>query len=201
MKKFTLGVVAGMTSLAIAVPLVVQISSAATAGSSSSTKTMTRTPPTVSDLIARDNAFLSNVDALITVEKSATQAHLTALMAAQSITDPTQQKAAIQKANQDERTTIQNAITANANLKSAMMPIGFGFGEKMGGGMPMRGHGPMNDTALAAKLGITAAQLQTELQSGKTLQQIATEHGVTLPTPMKGGWKHAGTTSSTSSAH
>ena len=46
-----------------------------------------------------------------------------------------------------------------------------GFGSELGIGM------------LAEEIGITTVQLKLELQSGKTIQQIAQEHGVTLPFP------------------
>ncbi len=192
LNKYTIGAIAGITSLAIAIPIIAEVSSAATpATTSSNAPSFTRPIPTqqqVSDMAAKDGAFLKNVDAIVTVEKTATQAHEAALTAAASITDDTQRQAAVQKANQDERTAIQSAITANPDLKSAMMPLGGGRGEGFG---DRGGFGQGSDlTALATKLGITADQLKTEMQSGKTVQQIATEHGVTLPVHSEkhGGW-------------
>lgn len=61
--------------------------------------------------------------------------------------------------------------------------FGPGFGRGPGGGM-MGGRwgGPENSLiAIAAeKLGLTQAELMTELQAGKTLAQVASEHNVTL---------------------
>jgi hypothetical protein len=187
MNKFTLGAIAGIVTVALAVPLLAQISSAATSGAPKFTRPVP-TQQQVQDMVARDDAFLKNVDAMVTVQKTATQAHEAALTAAASITDDTQRQAAVQKANDDERTAIQNAITANPDLKSAMMPFGGGrgFGEGKGG---MMGRGP-NTASLATKLGMTETDLKAALDGGKTIQQIAQEHGVTLPA--RTGGKHGG---------
>ncbi len=185
LNKFTIGAVAGIAAIAIAVPLFAQLSNAATAGTTNgSASSFTRSIPTqqqVTDMAAKDAAFLKNIDAFVTVEKSATQAHETALTAAAAITDDTQRQAAVQKANTDERTAIQNAVTANPDLKSAMMSD-HGFDGRGGPGM-----GP-NFSDLATKLGMSEADLKTALAGGKTIQQIATEKGVTLPTPPMGGF-------------
>lgn len=186
--KFLLGAVAGITSVAIAVPLLAQMSSAASATTTSSTTTSTtgrswfgwkHTIPTqqqVTDMAAHDAAFLKNIDAFVTIQKGALEAHEAALTAAAAITDDTARDAAVKKANQDMRTTIEAAITANPDLKSAMM-----FGEHGGPG----GHGPhMAD--LATKLGMTEAELKAAIDGGKTIQQIAQEKGITLPTPPMG---------------
>lgn len=47
-----------------------------------------------------------------------------------------------------------------------------GFQQGQGGGM--------NAAFMAQRMGISEADLQKELDSGKTMQQIATEHGVTF---------------------
>jgi len=201
--KFAIGVITGISTLALAIPILAQVSNAQSVGSSTSaaastgTGTYARVPPgstqaSVQAMITKDNAFLSNVDAYVSVEKSAVQAHEAALTAAALITDTTQREAAVKAANQAEQTAIKNAVQANTNLKSGMMPFGGrGFGGGFGGhgGMGMRGPG-MNLTALAQKLGMTTTDLQTELKSGKTIQQIATEKGVTLPTPPRMGQWH-----------
>lgn len=191
LNKFTLGAVAGIAALALAVPILAQISSAQVSSAStttSSSPSFTRPIPTqqqVTDMAAKDAAYLKNIDAMVTIQKSATQTHEDALTAAASITDDTARQAAVKKANDDERTTIQNAMTANPDLKSAMMPFGdHGFGGR--GGME-RG---LNTADLATKLGMTETDLKTALAGGKTIQQIATEKGVTLPTPPMGGFGH-----------
>jgi len=55
--------------------------------------------------------------------------------------------------------------------------LGPGPGDKFGFGRMHAGGGKLD--AAAKAIGITEAQLQTELQNGKTLAQIATEHGKT----------------------
>lgn len=196
--KFTIGVITGMAALTAAVPVIAQISSAASPAA-------TVTPPTASpntdrpdhvvpgstqasvqDMITRDNAFLTNADAMLVVLKSAKQSHLASLTAAASIADDTQREAAVKQANDAERVTIEAAITANPNLKGVMMPFGGGHH----GGHGDFGHGPGD---LAAKLGMTETELKAAIDSGKTIQQIATEKGVTLPArPAFGGRGHGG---------
>lgn len=190
--KFTLGAIAGITTVVLAVPMLAQMSSAATATTTGGTASspaawpsFTRPVPTqqqVKDRAAEDGAFLQNIDAMIAIQKSATQAHEAALTAAASIADDTQRQAAVQKADDDRRTTIQNAIAANPALQSAMP-----FGERGFGGRGGPGHG-RNPAELAAKLGMTQAELKAALDGGKTIQQIAQEKGVTLPMPHRGGF-------------
>lgn len=154
MNTFTIGALAGISALALAVPVIAQISSAQIAGTSSSTTSTTAPPsftrpiPTqqqVTDMAAKDAAFLKNVDAFVSVEKSAIQLHEDALTAAASIADDTQRQAAVLKANTDERTSLQTALTANPDLQSAMIGLGHhgrGFGWKGGFG---HHHGRPND--------------------------------------------------------
>jgi len=210
---FTYGAVAGITTLALAAPFLVQLSSAAADG----TTPFARPAPTqaqVQEMVTRDDAFLKNMAALATVQKSATQAHRDALAAAASITDDAQRHTAVQKANEDMRAAMQAALAANHDLKSAMMPFGGGRGQGEGKGKGgfggMMGRGP--DTAtLAAKLGMTQTELEAALEGGKTIAEIATEKGVSLPACNGEGAKHsrggmmgrgpaAGTTSSAESA-
>ena len=186
MNTFTLGAVAGVLTLALAVPVLAQISSAATSSSAVTTGQMKKHPvPTqqqVLDMAARDTAFLKNIDAFVAVQKTVKQAHLTALTAAAAITDDVQRDAAMKKANDDERTAMQAAITANPDLKSMTGDRGQGFGGGKGGPGMMGGRG-LNTADLAAKLGMTEADLKAALAGGKTIQQLATEKGVTLPAP------------------
>ncbi len=191
--KFTVGVITGMTALTAAVPLVAQIAGAQTASSATATSVAAQfrgdvmkwtrpaaTQEAVQQMIQRDKDFLANVDALVTVQKSATQAHLTALEAAATITDDEAREAAVKKANEDRRTAVETAIEANASLKSAM--IGFG-GPGHHGKMMMK-------FDLSEKLGMTAEELKAAIDSGKTIEQIAEEKGVELPA--KGAFKMRG---------
>jgi len=180
--KFTLGIVSGMSILALAVPLLAQGSSAAFSGTTTGTDRLAMKQENITDRIARDDAFLANVDAMVSIQKSATQTHRNALTAAAALTDETAQQEAVRAADEAYRTTIQDAMKANPDLKSAMMPFG-GRGHGGPGGM---GRGPDTED-LASKLGMTETELKAALEGGKTIQEIATEKGVTLPTPPKDG--------------
>ncbi len=192
MNKFTLGVIAGLSTLALAVPILAQVTSAAGAPSWLGGDRPAPTIAQVQGMIDRDDGFLKNVDAFVTLQKSTIEAHKNALTAALAITDDTAREAAVKKANDDARAAFEAAISANADLKSAMLPFHGGRG---GPGM-MGGRDGPNPEKLAAKLGITADQLKNELDAGKTIPQIAEEHGVTLPPrpdgDMMGGGRHGG---------
>jgi hypothetical protein len=181
--KFALGAVAGITSLAVAFPLLAQVSNAATASTTSGAAQVSapadpagfpRMPRTftqqdVQDMITRDQTFLANADAILALQKQVTQAHEAALQAAASLTDDTARAAAVHKAEDDRRAAIDAAISANPSLKGAMALSGPGR------------HGPHGPGHLAQKLGMTADELKAALDSGKTIEQIAQEKGVTLP--------------------
>ncbi|MEI8230418.1 MAG: hypothetical protein WCG83_04760 [Candidatus Peregrinibacteria bacterium] len=209
LSKYTIGAVAGIATLAVALPFVSQFTNAAGTGTPFTHPILTQVQ--VQAMVTKDQAFLTNIDAFVTIQKNAVQAHETALTAAAAIADDTQRDAAVKKANTDERAAIQAALTATPAIQSAMMRFGGdrGFGEGKGG-PGMMGLGP-NTAALATKLGMTEEDLKAALASGQTIQQIATAHGVTLPADngkgegkrgkgwMMGGLKKASSTSSTSS--
>lgn len=187
MNKFTLGIVAGIGSLAVAIPILAQVSSAA---STSSIADMMKTRPpltqeAVQAMVQHDTDFLTNIDAVVQEAKKVIQAHKDALTAAATLSDETQRQAAIQKAQEDMRAAIQAALTAHPEWKSAMMPMAFG-GHKMGHGPKGMKHDP---AALAEKLGMTAEELKTALEGGKTIQDLATEKGITLPAPPAWGMR------------
>jgi hypothetical protein len=178
-KSFTLGAATGITTILVAVPLLAQVTGAQGTGTTSSATTSigwSRPDPStvegIQQMIQRDSDFLTNIDAAITIQKSAIQTHKDALTAAASITDATQREAAVKAANEAMKKTIDDAITTNPNLKSVLH-----FGMRGGMGHGMR-HGP---GGLAAKLGMTETELKTALDSGKTIEQIAQEKGITLP--------------------
>lgn len=196
--KFTLGVIAGMSSLSLAVPVLAQVagaqmadeaavqtSSAPDAGGNAFFKKFRApdlTQAGVQSMIDHDTAFLANIDAAIAVQKSAIQARVSALTAAASITDDTQRQDAVKAAQDAFRASIEAAITAHPDLKAALRFDGPEF-RKHGG----PGHGGFD---LAAKLGMTGDELKAELDAGKTIEDIAAEKGVTLPArPERGGMK------------
>jgi hypothetical protein len=198
MNKFTLGAVAGMASIALAIPVLAQVAGAQSVTSSVSSAGTTqsapfsqgfwhkRTPPTqaqVQDMIKRDDTFLQNIDAMTAAHKTAMQAHKAALTAAAAITDDAQREAAVKKANDDLRTAMQ-AAAKSLGLDGKFM-MGFGGPGHMGGKMGMRGH---MGAKLAETLGMTKDELKTALDSGKTIEDLAKEKGVTLPARPMGGF-------------
>jgi hypothetical protein len=200
MKKFTLGVITGVSTLAFAVPLLAQVSSAANGSSTSAPNAADRPAPSqacVQALSAKDDLFLSTVDAMTASQKTATQAHKAALVAAAAITDDAARKAAVQKAEEDFHTAMKAGMEQNQTAGQAVMEkirtecgnlgkhggmfmMNIGRGEPGMKMMKMRGHGPMGGM-LAEKLGMTAEGLKAAIDSGKTIEQIAEEKGVTLP--------------------
>jgi len=85
----------------------------------------------------------------------------------------------------DGKLTAAQAATFLANLKEHVTdmvnrtgPPAGGPGGPSGHGGP--GHGPFGGAAITTYLGITAAELRTQLQAGKTLAQIATAEGKTV---------------------
>ena len=193
-RPFTLGAVSGIAALALAVPILAQVTGAQTANDATSSTDSSTTPKNmfwnrpatteegIQTMIERDDAFLANADAITTLLKSRTQTHRDALTAAASISDATEREAAVRAANEAFHTSMQEFMEANPDLQGAMH---MGFGGK-GHGMMMgkRGQGP---EMLATKLGLTEEELKTAFDSGKTIEQIAEEKGITLPDrPMMG---------------
>ncbi len=184
-KSFTLGAVSGISALAIAFPVIAQI-----AGAQSAPTTAMSARPNLKDrpgfhgeraplsqedvqvMIDQDNAFLLNVDAFVAIQKEAIQTHRIALEAAADIEDETERNAAVKAAHEAMRASIEAAVEANPELKTAMMPFG-GKGRHGPGG-----HGPHD---LAEKLGMTEEELKAALESGKTPEEIAEEKGITPP--------------------
>ncbi len=67
------------------------------------------------------------------------------------------------------------------------------------GGIGQGANGGANLTRMAQRFGMTEEQLRTELDSGKTFQQIAAEHGVTF-TGRRGNQNQGGLSASGSVA-
>ncbi len=100
--------------------------------------------------------------------------------------EPSKLSAALQKALEDR---VDAAVAAGqitkaqgdrmkAEIESGELPLFFAGGHHGRGGFGFEHHGPGLEGA-AAYLGLTEEQLRTELESGKTLAQIATAHGKT----------------------
>jgi hypothetical protein len=170
-KNVFIGLGVGLTTLAVAIPVFAQMSGTGSAFHFGAPLTQAD----VQTLIQKDDAFLANIDAFVETGKAAMQAHKQALTDASSLTDSAAIQAAVKKANDDMRASMKAALDANPDLKGAPFG-GFGghgpHGGKMGFGMGMM---------LPEKLGMTKEELKAALDSGKTIQEIAKEKGVTLP--------------------
>ena len=200
MKKFTLGAIAGMTSLLVAVPIVAQVAGAQSVSSTSTTISQearpTRPAPTqaeVQKMIEQTDLFLKNIDAMTAAQKTSMQALKTALTAAAGITDDTQRAEALKKAHEAMRTSME-ATMKSLGLEGKMM-MGPGMGGP-GGPHRMMGHGMRGEMKgkLAEKLGMTEVELKAAIDSGKTIEAIAKEKGITLPArPMVGKFQPTAT--------
>lgn len=181
--KFLLGAVSGVTALAVGFPILAQVAGAQTTTASSqpvmedrwSAERPALDADALQEMIDRDQALLDNVDEMVMALKSATQAHKDALTSALSIADEDARADAVRAANEARRSAMEAAIEANPDLKGVLP---FGPGGRGGHGGMMRGHGPEK---LAETLGLTADELKTQLDAGKTIEEIAAEKGVTLP--------------------
>lgn len=181
MNKFTLGAATGATSLLIAIPLFAQMAGAA---SSSPTMASKRPVPTQACVLAmadHETTMLSNIDAMTAAHKAAATTKRDALKAAAALTDDAARMEALKKAQENFRAAMETTMkakdeTSKAALKAACGDsFGVGMGHMMGGMKDkMRGN-------IAEKLGMTESELKAALDSGTTIEQIATEKGITLP--------------------
>lgn len=157
MNKYIIGGIAGAASLAVAFPLVAQFVSAASGTAATANDVETNDAPAPSQacvqaLADRDGKFLASIDAMITAQKAATQAHKDALTAAVAITDDTQRAAAVDAADKAFGDAMKAAFTAHGDPKTEMDAVKTacgedGFRHKFGahfgfGGPMMRGDGP-----------------------------------------------------------
>lgn len=185
MNKFTLGAIAGVTSLLIAVPIVAQVAGAQSTSSAGSTmrnyffSKPAATQAHIQEMIDRDAMILQNIDAVTAAHKKALQAHKDALTAALSISDETQRAEAVKKAHDDMHTSMSTSMKDLGLDGKFMMPFGGPKGH-MRGGMMMKGK-------FAEKLGMTEADLKAAIESGKSIQDIAKEKGIELPARPEGG--------------
>ncbi len=185
MNKFTLGAATGATSLLIAIPMFAQMAGAA----SSSSTTMTgkaRPIPTQTCILAmadHETAMLSTIDARTAAHKAAATAKRDALKAAAALTDDTARMEALKKAQETFKAAMES--TMKAKDETAMTALKTACGDSFPMGMGHKGGmGDMKDKMrgnIAEKLGMTEDELKAAIDSGKTIEQIATEKGITLP--------------------
>ncbi len=140
-----------MTALTLAVPLIVQVSSAAS-GQSSGVGGMfgKREMPAPSQacvqaLAGKDTAMLGTMDAMMAKHKIAMTAHRDALVLAADIQDETQRQAAVKKANDDMHTAMKADREAGETetMKTAMEAVKTACGNMGGRGMMGGGKGFM----------------------------------------------------------
>lgn len=188
MKPFTVGIITGMASLAVAVPLLAGVAGA----QANKTTTATRPVPSQACAVAMadvEDVRLRTMDQMITVQKEAIQQRATALRAAAALTDDTARAEALQKLHADMRK--QKESRESEELTTAMDAMhtdcgdaawGFGMKNDMGEGRGrgMTGAGTMHN-ALLEKVGLSEDELQTMLNEGKTLRDIAEEREIELP--------------------
>lgn len=194
MNKFIVGVVAGMSSLAMAVPLVAQLARAQSSEASAMADRPAPTQECLQAMVTLDDAHLANFDAESAERKSKMQEKRDALAAVAALTDETARTAALKTLHEDMRSNPKDhmqpeAVTKAMEALKAACGDSFHFG-KGGPGMMHRGgpfqfgkgHGPMKEV-LSEKLGMTAEELKAALESGKSIEQIAEEKGIDLPSP------------------
>jgi hypothetical protein len=182
-----IGAVAGLTSLAIAVPAFAQVTGSSSSSIPNTMKDIVRmhrgqlSQGDVQTMIEKDNALLTHIDELSALIESSTQQHKTALTAAAAITDETQRTEAVRAAHQARHEAMKDYLDANPDLLDAL-PF-------PGKHMKMKGHGPhAHHERMAELLGMTTDELKAALEGGKTLAQIAEQKGIELPErimPMK----------------
>lgn len=172
------GLVAGMSTLALSLPVFAQVSSSSsseTAPPQDIVFSKSFSQEDIQTMIERDDAFLEHADEIFALHKNAITAHKNALTTAATIEDETERQAAVRAAHEAMHETIKAAIEANPDLKGAMlMPFG---GMKV---HKFRMHGPGPGMFLE-KLGMTPQELKAAIESGKTLEEIAEEKGIELP--------------------
>jgi len=114
-------------------------------------------------------SFISKLAANLGVEES----ELTAAL------DATKQQM-LEEAVEKGKITQEQADEISSNLNSGFC-FGFGF---LNGGQGPKGQGPeghgRNLDGIASILGITADELKAEIESGKTIEEIVTEYGMTM---------------------
>lgn len=205
-KTFAAGAAAGATGIVAAVPFLAQLAGAASGDESALVNRELPAPSQecVSALAARDARELSGMDSRFAAHKNALEARRSALEAAASITDETQRQEAVRAAHEAFRASMESAIGTPEDHEEEKEALKAACGDAFrmkAHGMGMHG-GPvrmMMKFDLAEKLGMTREELKAEIDSGKTLEQIAQEKGIELPARPEKGMMRFGRGSAASS--
>lgn len=144
MKKFTLGAVAGMSALLLAVPVVFQVANAQ--GMASSSPKMMHATPTQACLQAQvtlADANIANADTMAAKYKARMQKQRDALAVVAAISDDTARGEAMKKMRDDMRTAMQGTMKDEVPvaITSAMQAVKTACGSSMG--MMKGGRGDM----------------------------------------------------------
>lgn len=194
MNKFRLGIITGMSSLIVAVPMIAQISSAQSS-SGSSAADIVPTQACVAAMADLEEAHLAQFDVMNEQRKQGIQTRITALNSAAAIADDAARQDALKQMREDMKSQIggmKNSIPAS--LQTAMDAVKEACGDtfKMKfnafkGDHPMFGAFVERVSGkLAETLGMTEDELKAAIESGKTIREIAEEKGVDLPMPERG---------------
>lgn len=153
MKKFTLGAIAGMSSLALAVPLLAQMSNAKGGGmwEKNFEDMPAPTQECLQAMVALEDAHLANFDAMTAVHKDMMQDHADKLREVAAIADDAARKEALKALHEEMRAMKDDeTFTPPAAITAAMDAVKEACGDTMmfmkhaGGPGPrmMMGHGP-----------------------------------------------------------
>ncbi|MBP9850265.1 MAG: hypothetical protein KBC47_01080 [Candidatus Peribacteraceae bacterium] len=187
MNKFTLGAVTGATSLLLTVPIFAQMAGAQSVSSAATAATKTRPVPTQTCVLAmadHETAMLNTIDANTAARKSAATAKRDALKAASALTDDTARMEAVKKAQEAFRTAMQSTMKPHDEVAMAALKAACGDSFRGMGGLG--GVGDMKGK-MTEKFGMTEQELKAAIDSGKSIEQIAAEKGISLPAHKKGG--------------
>lgn len=192
MNKFTLGMVAGMSTLTLAVPVLAQLSLAA--DETAPANALVPSQACVEAMVALEDQHLANFDQHIAAQKTRIQERRDALATIADIADDSTREEALKQLRDDLKSSRED-MQPSDEMKAAMDAVRTACGDAF------RGHGPMGFDSdprgprggmLAEKLGMTEEELKSALDSGKTIEEIAAEKGIELPARPEGFGKGRG---------
>jgi hypothetical protein len=196
MNKFRLGIITGMSSLVIAVPVIAQVTSAQSSASADVAGEAIPSQACVAAMADLEEAHLAQFDEMNAQRKQGIQTRITALNSAASITDDTARQEALDQMREDMKTQVESMkdSAVSDELQAAMDAVKAACGDTFKlrfdafkGEHPMIGKFTEKAPAfIAEKLGMTKEELKAALDSGKTIPEIAEEKGVDLPMPGRG---------------
>lgn len=198
-KSFTLGAIAGATSLAVAVPVIAQMVSAASEPAFTAADMPVPSQACVQAMADQETAHLSSMNSMHAAMKTASAARRDALASAAKVADDTARQEAVKQAQMSFREAMKAAMEAQGDRSAGMEALKTACGDHF----PMMGmaHGMGRNVKMfnvrmkgdfAEKLGMTEDELKAALESGKTIQDLAEEKGIELPAPRMFRMKRGG---------